>query len=239
MAAASIEPSEFNAGSSAALKRWPWQKRERDPNAARNPKRFKTGLFSQSAPSLLKSSNVSFRNGERPDIAYKGHHVIMLTQQCPDDLLQRFIFEATKALDVLPNVDMEALSTVSMATTSPCFMLNQKAPLPPCMLESNYSREFANIQAKYSPELESTERQGGGAGSQHLMLSPRDAKLLIDRGWAEWHPAASDALPRVVVYAPRDQSEMNFCMDVLRASAMYIRSYGKLQLDGTWFQRFI
>ena len=54
--------------------------------------------------------------------------------------------------------------------------------------------------------------QGGGQGSQHTTLAPADARMLIAKGWAEWHPVAHANCPLVLVYAPRDAQELELCL---------------------------
>lgn len=86
-------------------------------------------------------------------------------------------------------------------------------------------REFAHLHAK-------------GEGSMHLVLSPLDAKVLIDAQWGEFHllagakafGSASKPLPigLVMLYAPRTMEEIDICMEVLEASYKYATSNGAL-----------
>ena len=55
-------------------------------------------------------------------------------------------------------------------------------------------------------------------------MSPEDAKDLIQKGWAEWHPVSTAGHPLVLVYAPRDEGEMKLCLDVLSAAAAFMMS---------------
>ena len=71
---------------------------------------------------------------------------------------------------------------VSLETTAPCFVLHPSAPLPEGLQDSRHAREFSHIHAEFRPEWGWTPQQGGGGGSQHTTLAPRDARLLIERG---------------------------------------------------------
>jgi hypothetical protein len=69
-------------------------------------------------------------------------------------------------------------------------------------------REFAHLHP--GPDL-----------SLHLALPEPEARQAIDAGWAEWHPlAAAGRLPKtiVMVYAPRDEDELEVVWSLLRSS---------------------
>lgn len=63
-----------------------------------------------------------------------------------------------------------------------------------------------------------------------MTLSPRDAKLAIEKGWAVRHPASGEpprGVPRlaagyVLVYAPRDDNEVEVVRKLVRASAGFV-----------------
>ncbi|KAI2469337.1 hypothetical protein F4781DRAFT_431538 [Annulohypoxylon bovei var. microspora] len=68
-----------------------------------------------------------------------------------------------------------------------------------------------------------------GEGSAHITLSPPDAALAIERGWAERHPVSGVGGNRamvpwgyVMVYAPRDEGELAVWRRVLLAGARYV-----------------
>lgn len=86
----------------------------------------------------------------------------------------------------------------------------------PCQ-QVHFVREFAHIHAAYDKSLGLTEAQGGGAGSLHAWLAPRDCVALIERGWAEWHPVADAHLPLLMVYAPRSPAELRTVLQVSSA----------------------
>ena len=65
-------------------------------------------------------------------------------------------------------------------------------------------------------------------GSSHLTLSPRDAALVIERGWGQRHPLSGvrGMLPwtYVLVYAPRDQYELGVWKKLVLASCSFLVS---------------
>jgi hypothetical protein len=65
-------------------------------------------------------------------------------------------------------------------------------------------------------------------GSAHMMLAPADAKLALERGWAEVFPIAGGLGGRipwiVLVYAPRNPQEEQVFMHLLQASAQHALS---------------
>ncbi|KAL4964578.1 uncharacterized protein BDV14DRAFT_76356 [Aspergillus stella-maris] len=68
-------------------------------------------------------------------------------------------------------------------------------------------------------------------GSLHLTLHPADIKLVLERGWAQRHPLATDnwwwgprSVPRgfVMVYAPRSEEEVKVVGEIIRAAAWWV-----------------
>jgi phospholipase/carboxylesterase len=58
-------------------------------------------------------------------------------------------------------------------------------------------------------------------GSLHMSLPPAMVDQVIENGWAEYHPlAGKHGLPRniVMVYGPRDESELEIVAALVRAS---------------------
>ena len=58
-------------------------------------------------------------------------------------------------------------------------------------------------------------------GSLHMSLPPDIVELVVDNGWAEYHPLAGQhGLPRniVMVYGPRDDAELEIVLALVRAS---------------------
>jgi Family of unknown function (DUF5519) len=67
---------------------------------------------------------------------------------------------------------------------------------------------------------------GEGDGSLHLMLPQHDAALAIAKGWAEPHPLALRGIAPhtlVMVYGPRDDSELKTIWRLIEASYEFAR----------------
>lgn len=105
---------------------------------------------------------------------------------------------------------------------------------------SSAGREFAHIHAKYRtpaccrsaawgpPRIDPQELAGEGQGSLHVCLSLPDAVTVVEAGWGLWHDAAGEIVgmarrPRglVLVFAPRDESEVDVVATILRASLAF------------------
>ncbi|USP81894.1 uncharacterized protein yc1106_09168 [Curvularia clavata] len=58
--------------------------------------------------------------------------------------------------------------------------------------------------------------------SLHVYVSPRDAKLIMKRGWGQRFPVTWLAPPSwIMVYAPRDEHEVNVVREIVRAGVCY------------------
>ena len=70
-------------------------------------------------------------------------------------------------------------------------------------------------------------------GSMHLTLPPADLKAVLEAGWGERHPLSRGGwferfVPAgfVMVYAPRDEGEVEVVIEVVRAAGWYVRGGG-------------
>ena len=61
-------------------------------------------------------------------------------------------------------------------------------------------------------------------GSLHLTLHPRDAAIVIERGWGERHPLAGRWLLEgfMMIYAPKGEDELATVMEIVRAAAWWV-----------------
>jgi hypothetical protein len=64
----------------------------------------------------------------------------------------------------------------------------------------------------------------GNDGSMHLNLAPKDAKLVLERGWGQRHPLSGTILylGDVMVYAPRNEEELEAVKRITRAAAKFM-----------------
>ncbi|KAF5631460.1 hypothetical protein F52700_6863 [Fusarium sp. NRRL 52700] len=75
------------------------------------------------------------------------------------------------------------------------------------------------------------ERTGGEIGhmhgsddSMHINLAPKDAKLVLERGWGQRHPLSGTVLylGNVMVYAPRNEEELEVVKNITRAGVKFM-----------------
>lgn len=61
-------------------------------------------------------------------------------------------------------------------------------------------------------------------GSMHVSMSPKDAKLVIEKGWGERFGLSGTFLPitYTMVYAPRDEEEMKVVERIVRAGVKFM-----------------
>jgi len=63
-------------------------------------------------------------------------------------------------------------------------------------------------------------------GSMHMILSPADASLVLEKGWGETHGLAGKALglpaSYMLIYAPRDEDDLKVVSQILGASLDYM-----------------
>ncbi|EKJ75678.1 hypothetical protein NXS19_012514 [Fusarium pseudograminearum] len=64
----------------------------------------------------------------------------------------------------------------------------------------------------------------GSDGSMHLNLAPRDAKLVLEKGWGQRHPLGGTILylGDVMIYAPRNEEELEVVKRITRGAAKFM-----------------
>ena len=65
-------------------------------------------------------------------------------------------------------------------------------------------------------------------GSMHMSLTPKDAKLVLDKGWGQRHGLSERVIYSgfVMIYAPRDDGEARVVEKILRASVGFMTGEG-------------
>jgi hypothetical protein len=139
------------------------------------------------------------REGPRPTTTPTNPHA-QLTQNAPPDLQER-VFEMARSLD-----DVVVGRSVVSVPGARAFHL------PTCPLGAlgtfMIEHEFAHLHPPSD-------------GSLHAVLPPDVVDTVIENGWAEKHPLAGQhGLPAniVMLYGPRDESELEVVQDLVRAS---------------------
>ncbi|KAF4338521.1 hypothetical protein FBEOM_7560 [Fusarium beomiforme] len=64
----------------------------------------------------------------------------------------------------------------------------------------------------------------GSDGSIHVNLTPKDAKLVLEKGWGQRHPISGTVLyvGYVMVYAPRNEDELEVLKTITRAGVRFM-----------------
>jgi hypothetical protein len=146
------------------------------------------------------------RAGDRPRTTPTNPHT-QLDQQ-PTDL--RFVEQLAERVFALPGVREEP-SRISVPGARALFLARGEPAGPPeaFLIE----REFAHLHPAPDHSL-------------HAMLPLETANEAVEAGWAEPHPVALRGLiPRtaVMLYAPRDEDELDVIVSLVRASHAFAR----------------
>jgi hypothetical protein len=146
------------------------------------------------------------RTGDRPHTTPTNPHT-QLDQQ-PTDLrwveeLARRVFELPGVLDEPSRISVPGARALILAPGEPT------GPPEAFLIE----REFAHLHP-------------GPDHSLHAMLPAETATAAVDAGWAEPHPVALKGLippTAVMLYAPRDEDELEVVESLVRASHAFAR----------------
>jgi hypothetical protein len=160
---------------------------------------------------VMQSSSLPPRLGQRPHTTPTNPHT-QLDQQPADAGIRPMLAER---LFALPDVE-ERPTLISVPGARALWLRDDVPPGPPeaFMIE----REFAHLHP-------------GGDQSLHATLPPDLAESAIAAGWAELHPVARMGLipaTTVMLYAPRDQDELDVVHQLVVAS--YRFAGGRLPL---------
>jgi hypothetical protein len=146
------------------------------------------------------------RAGDRPRTTPTNPHT-QLDQQ-PTDL--RWVEALAERVFALPGV-LEQPSGISVPGARALVLARGEPAGPPEAFLIN--REFAHLHPAPDHSL-------------HAMLPPDTVTEAVDAGWAELHPVALRGLiPRtaVMLYAPRDEAELEVIESLVRASHGFAR----------------
>ena len=152
-------------------------------------------------------SSLPTRAGERPRTTPTNPHT-QLDQQ-PADL--RWVEELARRVFTLPGVAEEP-SRISVPGARALVMAQDEAGGPPEAFLVD--REFAHLHPAPDHSL-------------HAMLPTETVGAAVSAGWAEPHPVALRGLippNAVMLYAPRDEAELDVIEGLVRASPAFARS---------------
>jgi hypothetical protein len=151
-------------------------------------------------------SPLPIRAGDRPRTTPTNPHT-QLDQQ-PAEL--RWIEELARRVFALPGV-LEEPSRISVPGARALVLAADEATGPPEAFLID--REFAHLHPAPDHSL-------------HAMLPRETAAAAVSAGWAEPHPFALRALippTAVMLYAPRDEAELDVIEQLVRASHAFAR----------------
>jgi hypothetical protein len=111
----------------------------------------------------------------------------------------------------------------SLAAESP-----SKLKIATSIVERRGPALFATSEGELHPIAKRTKGEIGhmhaSDGSIHVNLAPKDAKLVLERGWGQRHPLAGRLLylGNIMVYAPRNEEELEVVESITRAGARFM-----------------
>jgi hypothetical protein len=167
----------------------------------------------------LSEKDIPVRNQSRPKMLRAIPHR-QLTQQAPDDIM----YEMHKYLESI------SIPRYGGETINNDLLLRGKSLV-----------EYTGAEAIFLPNADQKTFEKGeiahlhsNDGSFHMILHPADAKLLIDKQWAEKFPLVGVNLYVVVVpdtyllvYAPQNDNELKLWKKILHAAIDYNRNKQK------------
>ncbi len=142
------------------------------------------------------------REGTRPKTHYAlPHHQIdqIPSAEIYESLLERFV--------KTPNTT-HGKSLISVPGAQALFLSQE------CLCNADVAtagREFAHVHPPHD-------------GSFHMFLSLGDCLHVLEQGWGELHPLAAKGeipLSAVMIYAPRNEAEIDIVLEVTRAALTY------------------
>jgi hypothetical protein len=154
----------------------------------------------ESSPSFVSQR----RSGPRPDTTSRNPHT-QLTQRAPRELQER-VFDFARSLSGV----VVGPSLVSVPGARAFHLPDQRPQARDCFMVDH---EFAHLHPPSD-------------GSLHMSLPSTIVDAVIANGWAERHPlAGKHGLPDniVMVFGPRDESELAVVEDLVRASYEHAR----------------
>ncbi|GAO11172.1 luciferase family protein [Streptomyces lydicamycinicus] len=141
------------------------------------------------------------REGERPRTGPEVPH-LQLSQTSPAEVRQDLL----RWMDAALPGTAWGRSKVS-APSSRALFLDGAPPAPGAVLmPPNADEEFTHVHAD---------------GSLHLALDPADHAAFLASGWGEKHPLYDLGINVVMLYAPRDRTELEVAKQVITASYAY------------------
>lgn len=170
------------------------------------------------------------RLGTRP-ITNSSHPFVQRSAQSPDEVFE-FLMDEVKRLPAFTTsrfFEIAPSKSSGYKTTKTAFHLTRNEPVRAGFESVTFatSREFGYILEKFIDNGLEMWRytQGGGQGSMVLVLSPPDAREVVQQRRGEWHIlAGTSVVPQttVLVYAPRSRKEAQCALELVKASISFV-----------------
>lgn len=156
---------------------------------------------------VVSLADLSMRTGSRPRVAPHPVPHRQITQHSPRSI--RPALDAVFAAKVSADPGRLRLATSHFEKNVPAVMLQ------PAVRHHRDARAACGEVGHVHPS----------DGSMHMILSASDAATVIERGWGERHGLAGShldlPLTYMMIYAPRDQSELASISSILDAAITY------------------
>lgn len=149
-----------------------------------------------------KELSIPRRTGERPKTGAQPPH-LQFSDQSPIPIYQQMAqWSFVELPAAVPFVRHHP--TMISVPTSEALWLDESVPARKnAFMPPPGSREFAHLHAD---------------GSWHLVVAESMVQAILDAGWGERHPWYDRGVLEVLVYAPRDEAEIDVVQQFVRAS---------------------
>ena len=150
---------------------------------------------------MHKKIKLPTRKGQRPETGEIPH--LQHTDQSPRDIYDRM---ARWGLDQIPkelNYVLQRPTAISVPTTKALWLDDAVPARKDAFMPPPGSREFAHLHAD---------------GSWHLVVDEEVVQSILDARWGERHPWYHKGVLEVMVYAPRDDEELEIVKQLVIAS---------------------
>lgn len=145
---------------------------------------------------------INKRNGAKPTTNPQPPH-LQTTQQSPRDVYRALNAWVFNSFDLV----REEPTRISVPTSRAMWLLENVPTAPDVFMPPLGSREFAHTHKD---------------GSMHLMLTSQDESIVMEAGWGELHPWHHKGVREILIYAPRDQKELETVKAIVQASYDYV-----------------
>ena len=128
---------------------------------------------------------------------------LQFSEQSPRDLFKKM--EQWALIDLPEQIPFirKHPTLISVPTSQALWLDESKPAVKDAFMPPHGSREFAHLHAD---------------GSWHLVVSDDMVEVIIDAGWGERHPWYDRGVLEVLVYAPRNEEELNTIKQLVMAS---------------------